>query len=166
MADDPKHLVRASALDPAAATTIRHPFNPNSEVRVQRLADRTGLARLAVSLARVPPGKESFVLHSHLLQEEFLFILEGTGTAVIGDAELAVGPGDFMGFPTDGTPHTLKNTGGTDLVYLMGGERSPPEVAHFPTVGKTVVYSAQDGIRAFDDANARHLTLADFVAKD
>ena len=56
MAADPKHLVRTSTLDPGAATTIRHPFNPNSEVRVQRLGDRMGLARLAVSLARVPPG--------------------------------------------------------------------------------------------------------------
>ena len=61
MADEPKHLVRTSALDLAAATTIRHPFNPNSEVRVQRLADGPGLARLSVSLARVRPGKESFV---------------------------------------------------------------------------------------------------------
>ena len=166
MVDRPQHLVRTAELDPAEAVRVRHPFNPDSDVTLQRLAERTGMGRVIVTLARVPPGKESFVLHAHLLHEEFLYILEGTGTAVIGEAELAVGPGDFMGFPIDGTPHTLKNTGEADLVYLMGGERGPLEVAHFPTVGKTVVFSARDGIRAFDDANARHLTFADFVAKD
>ena len=165
MADEPRHLVRTDALDPSEAVLIRHPFNPSSEVRLQHLAERTGMGRVIVTLARVPPGKESFVLHAHLLHEEFVYILEGRGTAVIGDAEVAVGPGDFMGFPVDGTAHTLKNSGDTDLVYLMGGERGPLDVARFPSVGKTVIYSAQDGIRAFDDADATELSLADFVVK-
>jgi uncharacterized cupin superfamily protein len=162
----PKHLVRTRGLDPAEAMHVRHPFNPDSDVVLQRLAERTGMGRVIVTLARVPPGRESFVLHAHLLHEEFVYVLEGTGTAVIGEAEVAVGPGDFMGFPIDGTAHTLRNTGATDLVYLMGGERGPLEVAHFPTVGKTLVFSMTEGIRAFDDANARQLTFADFMAKD
>ena len=166
MADTPRHLVRAGDLDAAEAACIRHPFNPNAEVHLQRLAERTGMGRVAVTLARVPPGKESFILHAHLINEEFLYILEGTGTAVIGAAELAVGPGDFMGFPIDGTPHTLKNTGAVDLVYLMGGEHGPVDVARFPTVGKTIVFSmTQGGIRAFDDASARQLSFADFLPK-
>jgi uncharacterized cupin superfamily protein len=165
MSDAPKHLVRTGELDPAEAVVIRHPFNPDSEVSLQRLAERTGMGRVIVTLARVPPGKESFVLHAHLQHEEFVYILEGQGTAVIGDHEIAVGPGDFMGFPIDGTAHTLRNTGSSDLVYLMGGERGALDVARFPSVGKTVVYSAQDGIRVFDDAAATELSLADFVAK-
>jgi uncharacterized cupin superfamily protein len=165
MADAPKHLIRTRELDPAEAVRVRHPFNPNSEVHLQRLAERTGMGRVIVTLARVAPGKESFVLHAHLLHEEFIYILEGTGTAVIGDAEVEVGPGDFMGFPIDGTPHTLRNTGASDLVYLMGGERGPLEVARFPTVGETLVFSMAQGIQAFDDASARQLTFADFVAE-
>ena len=165
MSDIPKHLVRTRDLDPAEAVRIRHPFNPASEVYLQRLAERTGMGRVIVTLARVPPGKESFILHAHLLHEEFLYILEGQGTGIIGEAEVAVGPGDFMGFPIDGTPHTLRNTGTTDLVYLMGGERGPLEVARFPTVGKTMVFSLADGIRALDDAGARQLTFDDFAAQ-
>jgi uncharacterized cupin superfamily protein len=161
--ETPKHLVRASDLDPAEAVRIRHPFNPNSEVYLQRLAERTGMERVIMTLARVPPGKESFILHAHLLHEEFLYILEGQGTAVIGEAEHPVGPGDFMGFPIDDTAHTLRNTGTSDLVYLMGGERGPVDVAHFPTVGKTMVFSTTEGIRAFDDATARQLNFADFI---
>jgi uncharacterized cupin superfamily protein len=68
------------------------------------------MQRAVLSLARVPPGKESFILHAHEHDEEFVFILEGEGTAQIGDAKVAVGPGDFMGFPIDGTPHHLVNT--------------------------------------------------------
>lgn len=165
MSDAPKHLVRTGELDPAEAVVIRHPLNPSSEVSLQRLAERTGMSRVIVTMARVRPGKESFILHAHLQHEEFVYILEGQGTAVIGEREIAVGPGDFMGFPIDGTAHTLRNTGTTDLVYLMGGERGPLDVARYPSIGKTVIYSKQDGIRVFDDADATELNLADFVAK-
>lgn len=165
MAELPKHLVRTVDLPAADAVHVRHPLNPASDVHIQRLGERTGMSRVVVSLARVPPGKESFVLHAHLRDEEFVYILEGTGTAVIGDAEVAVGPGDFMGFPTDGTPHHLKNTGATDLVYLMGGERSALEVARFPGAGKVAVFAAS-GVELFDEADAQRLGLADFLAKD
>ena len=47
----------------------------------------------------------------------------------------------------------------------MGGEHGPLDIARFPTVGKTVVYSTADGIRAFDDATATPLGFADFLAK-
>jgi uncharacterized cupin superfamily protein len=165
MAEEPKHLVRTRGLDPADAVRVRHPLNPNSEVSLQRLAERTGMSRVVVTLARVPAGKESFIPHAHLRDEEFLYVLEGQGLALIGDAEVAVGPGDFMGFPTDGTPHHLKNTGSTDLVYLMGGERSPVEVARFPTVGKVAVLAA-GGVQLFDESSARLMSFADFLAKD
>lgn len=163
--DQPRHLVRTSGLDPADAVRVRHPLNPDSEVSLQRLAERTGMSRVVVTLARVPPGKESFVPHAHLRDEEFLYVLEGTGTALIGDAEVPVGPGDFMGFPADGTVHHLRNTGAVDLVYLMGGERGPLEVTRFPTAGKLGVYTAE-GVQLFDEADARRLGFADFVAKD
>jgi uncharacterized cupin superfamily protein len=134
-------------------------------VALQRPAERTGMSRVIVTMARVPPGRESFILHAHLQHEEFVYILEGQGMAVVGDREIAVGPGDFKGFAIDGTAHTFRYTGSTDLVYLMGGERGPLDVARFPSVGKTVIYSKQDGIRVFDDADAAKLSLADFVAK-
>lgn len=165
MTQAPKHLVRTAELPAAEAVHVRHPLNPASDVFIQRLGERAGMDRVVVSLARVPSGKESFVLHAHMRDEEFIYILEGTGTAVIGDAEVAVGPGDFMGFPIDGTPHHLKNTGSTDLVYLMGGERSGLDVGRFPGVGKVAVYSAS-GVEIFDEAAAQRLDLGDFLAKD
>lgn len=67
MADDIKNLVRAYELAFEDAAHIRHPLNPSSEGYVQRLSDRVGMKRAQLSLARVPPGKESFAPHSHLI---------------------------------------------------------------------------------------------------
>ena len=68
-----------------------------------------GLRRTALSLARVPPGRESFIYHSHEHDEEFLFILSGRGRAEIDGEIIEVGPGDFMGFPTPSVAHHLTN---------------------------------------------------------
>ena len=57
MTDTLRHLVRSTDLDPTEAVCIRHPFNPDSEVHLQRLAERTGMGRVIVTLARVPPGR-------------------------------------------------------------------------------------------------------------
>lgn len=139
MADDP-HLVRTGGLDWSQVWRGKHPLSPVSEMQLFPLGDPAGLKRLGVHLIRVPPGKESFIPHAHTLQEEFVFILEGAGEVVLDGVAHAVGPGDFVGFPTDGVIHSLKAVGPGDLTYLTGGERSATEIAEFPTVGKTVIF--------------------------
>lgn len=137
MTDRPE-LLRAAAI--AAKTgTHSHPWNPKSEMKGVRLGYETGLRRTGVSLARIGPGKESFVYHSHEREEEWLYILSGTATAEIDGEDYAVGPGDFMGFPTPSVAHHLRNTGAEELVYLMGGEHRDAEVADFPRLGKRMV---------------------------
>jgi uncharacterized cupin superfamily protein len=76
-----------------------HPWNPRSEISGVFLGRTVGLKRTGVNLAKIPPGKESFVYHSHDCEEEWLYILSGHGIAEIDDAEFAVGAGDFLGFP-------------------------------------------------------------------
>ncbi len=148
MSKDPEHLVRTRHLEPAQALHVKHPFNPASELFMTRLSDPAGMTRVGVSLARVPPGKESFVPHAHTTQEEWVYILEGQGVALVGDRELPVGPGDFLGFPTDGTVHHLTNAGDVDLVYLQGGERREGDVGRFPTLGK-LAFTLGDGAMRF-----------------
>ena len=46
----------------------------------------------------------------------------------------------------------------------MGGERGQLDVAKYPTVGKTIVFSKAEGIRAFDDASSGQLTFAELIA--
>ena len=115
---------------------FRHPLNPTSDVHMRSLGDRVGLQRLGIHLTRVPPGKESFVYHTHAGEEEFIYILSGRGIAEIGDEEFEVKAGDFMGFPAPSVGHHLRNPFGADLIYLMGGERHEIEVGDYPKLKK------------------------------
>jgi uncharacterized cupin superfamily protein len=152
MSDRPE-LVRAAD---AAAKMGRHshPWNPRSEMNGVQLGRLAGLKRTGVNLARIAPGKESFVYHSHAREEEWLYILSGRGTAEIDGGEYEVGPGDFMGFPTPSVAHHLRNTGEEDLVYLMGGETLDAEVATFPSLGKRMVRTG-DEVEIYDVSDAK-----------
>jgi uncharacterized cupin superfamily protein len=132
------NIVRAT--DVAAHTQqFSHPWNPASEMHGMQLARSVGLKRTGVNFIRVPPGRESYVYHSHRHEEEWMYVLSGRAIALIDDAEYEVGPGDFMGFPTPSVAHLLRNTGTEDLVYLSGGENREFDVADFPHLGKRMV---------------------------
>jgi uncharacterized cupin superfamily protein len=137
----------------------------DAEVFWASLSGPAGLERAHLNLVHVPPGKAAFPVHSHAVQEEFVFILSGTGTARIGEKDYAVGPGDYLGYPTDGTPHDLRNTGEEDLVCLMGGERTKTEVATFPELGK-VAFQHEGGMTFHDIAEGETRKMAEWVVSD
>ena len=133
--------------------TFSHPLNPDSEISGVQLAPLAGLTRIGVSIARVPPGKESFVYHRHVREEEWVYILEGEAESDIDDVVERVGAGDFIGYPA-GVAHTLRNVGTADLVYLMGGEQLADEVADFPRHGKRLLRRG-DRAELVDEAEIR-----------
>jgi uncharacterized cupin superfamily protein len=139
----PKPYLSAAAIAAAPEVHIRHPLNPASDVYLRALGRAAGLQRTALTLARVPPGRESFIYHSHERDEEFLFILSGRGRAEIDGETIEVGPGDFMGFPTPSVAHHLSNPYEVDLIYLMGGEHSSFDIGNFPRVGKRVIFDGE-----------------------
>jgi uncharacterized cupin superfamily protein len=124
------HLLRAADIQ-SSTQPVSHPWNSNSEIHGTMLARTLGLARTGVSLARIRPGKESFVYHSHRYEEEWIYILSGKAVAEIDDAEYEVSAGDFMAFPTPSVAHHLRNPFVEDLVYLMGGESRPSKLQTF-----------------------------------
>ena len=142
MADAKQLILRASEIG-QREQSFSHPWNPKSQLIGVQLSRAVGLKRTAVNIARMPPGKESFVYHSHHHEEEWLYILSGRGIAEIDGEQLEIGPGDFMAFPTPSVPHHLKNPFDQELVYLMGGENREFEVADFPRLGKRMVKSGE-----------------------
>jgi uncharacterized cupin superfamily protein len=162
--NDPKHIVRTAGLDWSKAWRGRHPFNPASEMRFARLAGQTGLERIGVNLIRIPPGKESFIPHAHSVEEEFVFVLEGAGEVVLDGLAHPIGPGDFVGFPTDGVVHSLVSRGPGDLVYLSAGERKAVEVADMPSIGKTTLFRA-GRMTLFGADGIESLTEAEWMAR-
>jgi mannose-6-phosphate isomerase-like protein (cupin superfamily) len=77
----------------------------NSAIRNQSLAE-----------ARVPPGRAT-IPHHHAVAEEIYYMLSGTGSMTLGDESRPVGPGDAIAIPP-GVRHTIRNTGGDELVFL------------------------------------------------
>jgi uncharacterized cupin superfamily protein len=147
------NIVRAADIA-AHAQEFSHPWNPQSLMRGTQLARSVGLKRTGVNFMRVPPGRESFVYHSHRYEEEWIYVLSGAATALIDGTEYPIGPGDFIGFPTPSVAHLLRNTGAEDLVYLAGGENREFEIAEFPTLRRRMVRTG-DQVAIYDDADAK-----------
>ena len=147
------HIVRKSAIE-ADEGTFCHPWNPASQVTGSQLSKLGGLRRTGVSLARLAPGKESFAYHSHHTEEEWIYILSGTAVALIAGHEYELAAGDFVAFPTPSVAHNLANRSSEDVVYMMGGENHPYEVADFPSLdrrmvkldNKATIYRLSDGM--------------------
>ena len=153
MADARRFILRSSEIA-QREQPFSHPWNPKSQLIGVQLSRTLGLKRAAVNIARMPPGKESFVYHSHHHEEEWLYILSGRGIAEIDREEIEVGPGDFMAFPAPSVPHHLKNPFDQDLVYLMGGENREFDIAEFPGLGKRMIKSGGN-FEVYDVSNAK-----------
>jgi uncharacterized cupin superfamily protein len=148
------YLLRAEDIA-ARSQTFSHPWNAKSEITGYQMAKASGLRRTGVNFARVQPGKESFVYHSHWQEEEWIYILEGRAIAKVDDSEFEVKAGDFLAFPP-GIAHHLRKPFEQELVYLMGGENRDFDVADFPELGKRVIRHAK-GAEVHDLANAAPL---------
>jgi uncharacterized cupin superfamily protein len=152
MAETYPHIVRKATVE-AGEGTFSHPWNPASQITGTRMSELAGLKRTGVSIARIAPGKESFAYHSHHTEEEWIYILSGRATALIDGQEYELESGDFVAFPTPSVAHNIANRSNEELVYLMGGENHPNEVADFPALdrrmvkldGKASIYRLSDG---------------------
>ena len=160
----PKPYWQAEDIATMPEVKLQHPWNPNSELYMRPLSMAAGMGRAVLTLARIPPGKESFVFHSHERDEEFVYILSGRGRAEIGEDTFEVGPGDFMGFTAPGVAHHLTNPFDEDLVYLMGGERSGFDVGYFPKHGRRIVFTPS-GFCAVEESDLTPMTVEDYIAK-
>lgn len=91
--------------------------------------ERTGSENLAARLWRYP-AKSAGTLHKHIRQEEFYFVLEGTGRMRVGDETLTVPRhgGVLVG------PNQLRqvfNDTDTEVLWLIVG--APEELELLPT---------------------------------
>lgn len=143
---------------------INHPLNPNSQVYLRSLGERLGMARAIVTLARVPPGRESFAYHAHKRDEEFIYVLSGRGMAKVGDRTFPIGPGDFLGFTAPSPGHHLSNPFDEDLVYLMGGERSGADIVEFAEAGKHMIFVGGE-IHMVESSSMKPMSWSDWAKK-
>lgn len=130
------HLLKASDIQAMEETVKVHPLNPQAVRHTKSLSDAVGMSRMGIHLVRVEPGKKTTEFHFHHQEEEFIYIISGKGIAEIGDKQVEVQAGDFMGFTAPSLPHTIKNSFEEDLVYLIGGERRGFDACDYPRLRK------------------------------
>ena len=115
----------------------------------KRLGDAFGLTRYGVNLTRLPPGAMSALRHSHAVQDEFVYILEGSPTLITNAGRTLLRPGMCAGFRFGtGDAHHLKNDSDSDVVYLEIGDRTSPEQVIYADDDLAIVKSP-DGVRRF-----------------
>ena len=87
------------------------------EARFARIGPRVGAKQLGYNITAVPPGKRAFPRHSHRVNEEMFFVLQGTGEVRIGTQTYALRAGDIVACPAGGpeTAHQIVNTGDEEL---------------------------------------------------
>ncbi|MBR7992603.1 cupin domain-containing protein [Burkholderia cenocepacia] len=139
----PRELLKAADIAKMEPSREVHSLNPNAVRLKRQLSDLTGLTQIGVHLLMLMPGHESAEYHRHLYEEEFVYVLSGTGTVTIGEHASEIGPGDFLGFPRGGEAHTVQNTGDAPLQLLVGGQRLEHDVCEYPRVGKRLYIAGE-----------------------
>ena len=151
MTDKPFPLLTAKTISETDEVKHVHQFNPNAIRHTKSIGDLLGLEHLGVHLVRIEPGTDTTEFHLHHQDEEFIYILEGSGTAEIGDETVKVQAGDFMAFTQHSLPHCMHNPGDKDLVYLMGGTRSAIDVCDYPRLNRRMY--RENGKKTYVDLN-------------
>lgn len=149
------HFLSAKEIAAMPERQHQHQFNDNAVRLTRSIGAALGLERIGVHIVRLTPGRDSTTHHYHDADEEFIYILSGSGIARIGTEERPVGSGDFMAFTAPSAPHSLRNPerSDEDLVYLVGGERRYPDVVHYPEADKVMIKGANNE-RAWAPASA------------
>jgi len=115
-------------------TVYPEPFARQVAGRSKRkLGDLFGLRNFGVNLTTLEPGSVSALFHSHSVQDEFVYVLEGRPVVVVGDSEHQLGPGDCIGFRAGtGVGHQLINRGDETVTYIEIGDRAAGEAVEYP----------------------------------
>jgi uncharacterized cupin superfamily protein len=101
----------------------------------QRLGNAVGLDQFGVNLTRLKPGAQSALRHWHAVEDELVYVLEGTLVLCENDGETTLKAGDAAGFKAGvANGHCLINRSGADAVYLEIGTRAVRDEASYPDV--------------------------------
>jgi uncharacterized cupin superfamily protein len=115
-------------------TIYPEPYASQVQGRLKRkLGEYFGLTQFGVNLTHLEPGAVSALAHSHAKQDEFIVVLEGTPTLVLGEQEFLLSAGDCYGFKAaTGTAHQLVNRSQATVTYLEIGDRTTGDEVEYP----------------------------------
>ena len=101
----------------------------------RRLADVFGIKKFGVNLTELKPGAASSEFHFHTRQDEFVYVLEGEPTLVVGHAETILAPGHCIGFTANSEiGHLLVNRTEKPVRVLEICDRESGDECHYSRV--------------------------------
>jgi uncharacterized cupin superfamily protein len=99
----------------------------------RKLGEYFGLTNFGVNLTDLLPGAVSALTHSHSKQDEFILVLTGALTLILGQEEFVLNPGDCYGFKAGtGIAHQLVNRSQESVTYLEIGDRTEGDEVEYP----------------------------------
>lgn len=133
-AKTPVAIRAADAPPKAKQSNYPEPFAAMVAGRFKRpLGDVFGLKNFGVNFTRLAPGAISALRHAHTVQDEFVYILQGTPTLITDAGETPLSPGMCAGFKSaSGDAHHLVNRSAEEVVYLEIGDRNLGDAASYP----------------------------------
>lgn len=137
MQEDRYHIP-AQEIEAMEGLAKTHFLNAKAQRINKSLGDMTGLTGLGIHLIEVAPGAVTTEHHVHYYEDEAVYVLEGTATAITGDEEVSIGPGDFLGYRKGGLAHSIVNTGAATLKCLVIGQRLAHDVGDYTRLGKRI----------------------------
>nr|WP_136251118.1 cupin domain-containing protein [Ningiella ruwaisensis] len=99
----------------------------------RKLGDHFGLTNFGVNLTELQSGAVSALFHKHTKQDEFVYVLSGTGQVRMGKKLFNISAGDVIGFKANsGTGHQIINSGNELLVFIEVGDRTSNDRVDYP----------------------------------
>lgn len=131
-----KYLITREEIEAMEGLHKTHFLNSNAQRLNKSLGDAVGLSGLGFYIIEVPPGCATTEHHVHHHEDECVYVLDGRGTAFLGDASHEIKEGDFLGYRKGGLAHSIKNSGDTPLRCIVVGQRLAHDVADYPRLKK------------------------------
>lgn len=117
-------------------------------MRYQHLSSFGGGKQIGVANEVLAPGRQANPLHYHMLEEEHVFVLEGSLTLRLGDKSYIMPAGHYVCFPAgQKVGHALFNHTKEPCRYLIIGNPHPHDVAVHPESGRVSVKLTGEGYR-------------------
>lgn len=108
------------------------------QANIGAIGQKVGAKQLGYNLTVLSPGKRAYPFHSHRVNEEMFFVIEGEGEIRIGKERYPIRKGDVIACPAGNTEtaHQITNTSTAELKYLAVSTQLSPEIAEYPDTGK------------------------------